>query len=165
MKEEKNTMRKIYVLLFFIFCSFNVQGQEPQRKNIIKAGANLSGYSEMAFNFPGFVLGYERLLNKNFSIGFDTGLSLYSLFAEINSRWYPWEEYFFIGLGIGLGGLYPKDPSEYLFYMVTPSIGFNFNIGKKKRWAFIPSVTTGVLLEDWRPFFLTEFALEAGIKF
>ena len=160
-------MKKTFAigLIIIFLCVCFVTGQEQQRKNIIKAGFNLSGYSDMAFEFPGFTLGYERLLNKNFSIGFDTGLYLYSLFTEIYGRWYPLGEIIFIGCGLGVGGLYPKDRSEYLFYIVTPAIGFNFNIGRKKRWAFIPSVTTGIVLEDWKPFFLTEFALEIGIKF
>ena len=147
-----------------IFCSFTVHGQEA-RKNTVAAGFNLSGYSYMPFDFPGFCLGYERLLNKNFSLGLDAGMNLFCPFVEVQGRWYPLVKVFFIGCGLGIGGLFPPDPSYYLFYFVSPAIGLSINIGKKNRWVFIPSITGGLILENWKPFFLIELSLAIGYKF
>jgi hypothetical protein len=169
MVEMKKTF--IFGLLLAFLCTSYVQG-EKSRENVVSLGVNSSSQMQTDFFLaifiqPGISIGYERVLNKYFSIGLDVGTNLLSPYAEIQGRYYPWSRMFFMGLGFGILVLGPGASSAFV-PLISPEIGWKINIGKTDRLAIIPS-TTGRLFLDNFPGSIQdsvfEICLKLGYKF
>ncbi|MDR0289468.1 MAG: hypothetical protein LBI06_00855 [Treponema sp.] len=112
---------------------------------------------------------YERMFNNKHSLSINVGSDpmfipypLYS--AEIKYRWYPFSKRFFVGLGTGIWG------NENYTWSISPTLGWKFNIGKKKRLAIMPSITDRFLIDesiarDGRPLIMLNFNLSIGYNF
>jgi hypothetical protein len=116
---------------------------------------------------PGITLEYEYMLNKNFSLGIGIGTLMYFIpYQEIIGRWYPWAKMFYMEISLGIYAIYPFMVSDPFVFYISPEIGWKINIGKKNRWALIPSLGGQVLwLEDGSSTFVTETGLKLGYKF
>ena len=139
-------MKKLLVLalVFTSLCSITVSGQE-HRKNLIAGGFNFSDefpFSEIIIR-PGLSLEYERMLNIEFSLGLEIGTNMTLLpYAEIQGRWYPWYEKFFVGLGLGVMNIHTFSPVNHItiFPVISPEVGWKFNI-RYTDWAVLVSAS------------------------
>ena len=151
-----------------IFCSFTVHGQEAA-KNLISFGINFSDefpYSEIIIR-PGLNLGYERLLNKSFSVGLEIGTNLTVWpYGEIQGRWYYWADKLYLGFGFGTICIWGWHPgySNFLFPLLSPEIGWKINIGKANKRAIIISLSDRM---NFRPLYtnILELNFKIGRKF
>ena len=124
-------MKKSFLLFVFILLIPNeiLVGREKQ--------ANIrDNWISGEISFIGAGLRYERMLNRNFSLGVDLFanmlLVLVNAGSDLNIRYYPWGRTFFAGLGIGYHWcaivapiLYtPEYPLGFTGLGLTPEIGW-----------------------------------------
>jgi len=149
-------MKKICIVLLFIFSTINVNGEELE-KNIIYGGISASpvgiGFG-IGFLSPHFLFGlsleYERLFNEMFSLALDIGIDpVLTPYAEIKGRWYPRSNIFYLGLGTGIWGFIPLSlVNNSAGYSITlsPTIGWRTNADQNNKWVIMPNITNRFLL-------------------
>ena len=152
---EKN-MKKICIVLLFIFSTASINGEELE-KNVIYGGISASpvgiGYG-IGFLSPQFLFGlnleYERLFNEMFSLALDIGIDpVLTPYAEIKGRWYPRSNIFYLGLGTGIWGFIPLsfiNNSAGYSITLSPTIGWRINTGQNIEWVVMPNITNRFLL-------------------
>jgi hypothetical protein len=158
------TKRIVLCIAFSIFCIGVIMGQESG-KNTISGGINLTD-----FILPGFSIGYERLLHKNFAISADIGIhSVLIPYADIHGRWYPWAGMFFVDIGMGIWVFLPLedgDGSAYTFPVISPGIGWKIDIGQPNGFVLIAGIEERI---SFTPFdvtlFFTKINLGVGYNF
>jgi hypothetical protein len=149
-------MKKIWFIILLILLSLhNAIGQESAKNTLYGGiGTSLSGLFWGSWN-PLFALGlnieYEYSFNDRYSVSIDTGIDpVVSPFVEIKGRWYPWEETFFVGLGMGIWGFTPPMISlaYFLRFSISPTIGWKIDIGKQNGWVIMPKITSRLLIKN-----------------
>ena len=177
-------MKKIMIIgsFLFILCFGTAFGQDTgqeleTKNNMITGGFNtfiLPWYpNPMLFGLimPGFTVEYEYMLNDNFSIGGGLGTHILYVYqyAEIQGRWYPWAGRLYAELGMGLFGKFSHfDINFNTFFYITPEIGWKIDLGKRNRWALMPTVGAKMIFgnysEDSNFFVIPETGLKFGRK-
>jgi len=164
-------IKVIIGVILISLCISTVSGQE--NRHMVTGGFNtvlFPNLNAMSFSLlmPGLTLEYEYMLSKNFSLGVGIGTNfLYSLlYSEIQGRWYPWARVFYVEMGLGLYGKF-----FYPYLYVFPEAGWKINIGKRNKWALMPTIGGRMLFGKYSDeiaanfFVLSEIGLKMGYKF
>jgi len=134
-----------FLLIVFLIFNANIIGQESKH-NVFYGGLSFAGPIIPSYGF-GFDIGYERMINNNFSLSVGIGTEMIILqYIDIYALWYLMDGNFFLGLGMGgLFAFFGKNSflwpfPEYAF-TIHPTFGWKINIGRNDRFVFFPSIT------------------------
>lgn len=134
----------IIFLVLAIFIAGGVFAQEI--KNWISGEASFFGVGAR----------YERMLNKNFSVGgmaFYNSLILWNAYgASAVARYYPWTNGFYVGCDLGYGMIqgWEKIGGYSWVYvvsgvMVTPEVGWKIDFGDPGGFFISPMITLPIV--------------------
>jgi len=155
-------MRKVlYIcILFLTFQNVVIFGQD-NLNNSLAIGASFSVVMPIGIG-PGINIEYERLINENISFTIEAGIDMILFpYIEINGRWFPWSNSFFIGVGTGFWSIFPFE-NEISLFTISTNIGWRFNINK--RIVLIPHLCTRFIFMDSIEN-ISKIGLKIGYKF
>jgi hypothetical protein len=172
-------VNKKYVFLSFIFFLFFI----PLFPGSLFAREKHGGSKKNTLFFGPVTAGYERSLNRSFSIGVESGLDFAGLrnvdttvaesmvfvssFNDLFVRWYPWQRSFFINLGAGYehGGLETEKDKTSVFLYLKPQVGWKIDIGRAGGWIFETRLGFGLGVNDEDILRTLAFPILLGIHF
>jgi hypothetical protein len=155
----KKNLVLVFILLIVAAGIFAQEKYDGSNKNTIFFGLSAAGY--------------ERALNKSFSVGAEAGVDFLGvayniiispLYVDAFASWYPWQKIFFVSLGLGYAGggiatIKPEGDDEYTYggFLVRPAVGWKIDIGKPGAWIFEIKTEVGMSFGGKYP--LTTFSV------
>jgi len=140
-------MKKQLIIFLLFLCFASVYAEEVPSINTISGGASailmpvFLGVPVM----PGLTIEYERVLNDNFALAVDFGIDGFILpYIDLCARWYPWAGMFYANLGLGVWR--QGFNTWILMPVISPGIGWKFDIGKPNGWNLITGLTGRIFL-------------------